>query len=867
MKQQLKALVKCAKILPALGLILAAFAGFYWKSTGGPAAAPIVQTDSPRTPHSTPPLQSDYFKTQFHNESEFIVQSIVTDIAEMAVYAKSHTAPATNSEMVALREDLTAPANAPRYKLEIKLPLKNLNCDLDIDPAHGTIWSPETYAGITRQIFNSLGLNAVSNTVQKTADIFFLNSLLSPNAQVIESANIHLSGELADDFSSPVLHEKAALLLGTFALRENSGCFYEIRFPLCRMTAHLALVKAFGNDSAYDVNGRVAEALLYTLMNNEKQALAKTALIGQEQPALAPWTRILKVRNTHDYRPLAALTNRSPLETIEYFRAYCDNVDPDLAWRKLTALQQESIPDFCRIVDASPDGHSVGLGHVMLATHLQLELKEELQVLQLSNHMQKPNPQEFLNAMNEMPDRCVRLNSDGTSAIHVIGWGQWAAFFQRHLCQTIVRDYHFMQDSWGVPEDAKKFAEECDKTFSGLRLYPFVQKVDSHDERSYRSAVDDSLKVIRSTPQLVGAEIWNQLYYSVPFAALYQPDPRSRVEEWHSHNPPPGTAYNPYPRMGHENLVKRPDSVSRLQELYELSPYDMDIQYSYAVSKYGGHANYDQTEAIFHPVLDYNSHQLYFLAEKATNDPAIYVPTMERCAEMDPARYYALAEYLINRGQEDKAIPFIEKGMDLFPDSVTKAAYAGRMIKHYVKQGQISKASALADFAADVYSADGLEAKAEFLESQNKYREALDYYQKIEERYEDSSPLVSFCTRYKAATGKSDLDEILARRIKKVFPRGMEKTSLAEFNTPPRDGIIVGGENETTAKAGIAHGNIIVAINGVRIHNFDQYLYIRGLDTAPELHLIVWQANKYREITAAPPDHRFGVDMPDYLTN
>src|SRR5947207_126449 len=81
-----------------------------------------------------------------------------------------------------------------------------------------------------------------------------------------------LSQELAGDFRNPALHERAAVLLGVFALRESSGHFYDVRLPLCRMTAHLALARSLKKDSAYSVHGRLAEAILYTLMNNQRDA-------------------------------------------------------------------------------------------------------------------------------------------------------------------------------------------------------------------------------------------------------------------------------------------------------------------------------------------------------------------------------------------------------------------------------------------------------------------------------------------------------------------------------------------------------------------------------------------------------------------
>jgi cytochrome c2 len=57
---------------------------------------------------------------------------------------------------------------------------------------------------------------------------------------------------------------------------------------------------------------------------------------------------------------------------------------------------------------------------------------------------------------------------------------------------------------------------------------------------------------------------------------------------------------------------------------------------------------------------------------------------------------------------------------------------------------------------------------------------------------------------------------------------------------------------------------VIVAVYGVRVHNFAQYSYGRGLKDTPELDLIVWQGDGYHEFTPAPPNHLFGADFGDF---
>jgi predicted metalloprotease with PDZ domain len=145
-----------------------------------------------------------------------------------------------------------------------------------------------------------------------------------------------------------------------------------------------------------------------------------------------------------------------------------------------------------------------------------------------------------------------------------------------------------------------------------------------------------------------------------------------------------------------------------------------------------------------------------------------------------------------------------------------------------------------------------------------KYDEAFEWYAKEEERYDDPGPLMNFCTRYKVKTGDTRFDAALKKRLAKLFPKGIEKVTLKDFQSAPADGLVFREENDLVSKAGMKRGDIVVAVNGIRVHNFDQYSYGRETGSTPEMTLIVWQGNQYREIKASPPDHRFGVDMGDY---
>jgi tetratricopeptide (TPR) repeat protein len=799
-----------------------------------------------------------YFQTDFQDESQFIVETIVTDLAEQIYFAKFHRLPDSSHFLVSATETADSSFATPAYELQVMLDgkLNGLKTKLSIN---GPIWSPEVYEGVAKMLAKAVGLPAGAvNGFDNTA---LLAKLTGGTATTIEKENQRLSSDLENDFSNSSLHEQAAVLLGAFALREHSGDFYEIRSPLCRITAHLTMARYLGGGNLSAINGQMAEAMLLTLMNNQAAALEKLSEIKTNDDTLVSWVRGLQARNTSDYRPLDKLDGLSEIECINWFYALDKSANTDIAWSKLNDVQKWN-PDFVRI--ANEGGYSVGAGHELLAVSLPLEFEELSSVYQLSKQKKIKND-DLVEVLNQMPDRCFSVGLDNQTGVHVIGWGLWAGFFQRQLCHAIQQNFDFLQQKWGVPDEAKSFSTKCDHLLAGLRLYPFVRRFNCTDVASYHKSVDDGFKVTVATPQLVPARCWNFLCYWFTPSEYYHPNPNPHINEWHKHNPPPGTAYNPLPRLDHPSLTRRPDSEAMLDKLHEMAPYDGDITWYIWKTKYNSKPAYEQAVALFQPTLSYNYHAMGRVADTVEDQPEKYEQLLSKAAELNPSDYFTLADYFEQRNA-DKAAGYIERGNSQCPDSVLASYSASWLVKYYLQKGNTNAARHEADFAGDVYSSVGLQAKAEFLEATGDFSGAFKWFSNIEERYEDSGPVMAFCVRYKNKTGDSRYDGELQHRTGKYFPKGIEKVGLSDFQAVPADGVSINEATDLARAAGLKAGDIIVAIDGIRVHNFKQYSVAREMSQDPEMVLIVWRANDYREMKASPPGRRFGGDFGDYIS-
>jgi len=802
-----------------------------------------------------------YFKTPFKDETQFIVEAIVSDIAEQIYFARYDRLPDSSYFSIDATETANSPIDAPVYNVEIGLDSthRGLKLQLTIDRP---IWSPEVYQDLTSALAQYVGLNASNPNTTEDTDL--LAKLTDGRPETIEEQNQELSKGLERDFTDPVLHEEAAVLLGAFTLRERSGYFYDIRYPLSRITAHLAMAQFLNGSNSYGINGKMANAMALTLAGDQAAALDQLKSISTNDPAAACFVRALWTRNTGDFRMLNQVNGLSRVESIEWDSAMARYLGGPVAWSKLSNSQMQNI-DFVR--EAYQDDHSVEMGHQLMDAALPLEFQEVSTVYQLSQNKVLTQAQ-LIPALNVMPERCFST-IDGATHVRIIGWGQWAAFLQRQLCSAVEEDFNMLYYMWGVPDDAKSFANRCDQRLNGLRLYPFVRRFDCTDVQSYHQAVDDGFKVTIETPQLVPAECWNWLCYTVDFAPLYNPNPNPHVNEWHHHNPPPGTVYNLNPRLNHPSLIGRGDAVAFFEKLHQLAPYDSRIDNFIIEHKYNSHPTYDQAMELFSNVMPYSLAALRTGAWAVTNQPEQFEKLMLQAAQLNPASYYDLADYFAQRHQDDIAAGYYDNGCTNDSDAVEAASYGLWRVRYYVRKGQMDKARQVADFGAEVYSSIGLRSEALFFELTSNYDEAFDWYTTNEDRYDESDPVVDFCIRYKAMTRDDRFDSELQKRIKKFFPKGIEHVSLADFgNTPPSDGTWVRGENNLTKAAGLKTGDVIVAVYGMRVHNFKQYMFGREWETGPALDLIVWQGDGYHNITAnLPDDHRFGVDFDNYPPN
>jgi hypothetical protein len=97
--------------------------------------------------------------TRYSNESQFIVEAIVKDLAEEVFHAKHHQLPSPNSFAVRVVQAADSLTIQPACDIEVALESNRppVRCPLAL---RGAIWLPDEYAEVASQLARITGLSA-----------------------------------------------------------------------------------------------------------------------------------------------------------------------------------------------------------------------------------------------------------------------------------------------------------------------------------------------------------------------------------------------------------------------------------------------------------------------------------------------------------------------------------------------------------------------------------------------------------------------------------------------------------------------------------------------------------------------------------
>jgi hypothetical protein len=97
-----------------------------------------------------------------------------------------------------------------------------------------------------------------------------------------------------------------------------------------------------------------------------------------------------------------------------------------------------------------------------------------------------------------------------------------------------------------------------------------------------------------------------------------------------------------------------------------------------------------------------------------------------------------------------------------------------------------------------------------------------------------------------------------------IFSDGIPCVTFDALKAPPHDGVLITSSSEILLRSGLLKGDIIVALDGYRVQNDQQYECILHFTRDPKMDLIVWRKNQYKEINAEVKDRYLGAWTASY---
>src|SRR5207249_2187322 len=155
----------------------------------------------------------------------------------------------------------------------------------------------------------------------------------------------------------------------------------------------------------------------------------------------------------------------------------------------------------------------------------------------------------------------------------------------------------------------------------------------------YRKATDEGWAFWTQFPHLTPLKWPDSLCGKVAFAPFYMPIPNPHCNEWTTHNPLPGTAYDVDARLDFPSFTGGHGSGGREQVLkvHALAPYDLEIDKYIGRTYYKSNWTYEAAMSTFGPLLPYSANAAGAIADSLVNQPERYEKTLEHAAELDPS--------------------------------------------------------------------------------------------------------------------------------------------------------------------------------------------------------------------------------------
>jgi tetratricopeptide (TPR) repeat protein len=816
------------------------------------SATQATAATPPRNRTGDEPRNRTEQEPRYRTEQEWIVSDVIGAIAGMAEYARTGKVGA--ADIVTVLEVKSTTETPPSFEVRGQWDGSPLTLTIN-----KSFWRPEDYVAAAATFFRVTPRTPAPGT--GPMDLKMIAALTEPRTSVLIEQDARISKGLAGAMRPARAHEQAALLMGTLLLREAAGRFDDVRSGLSRMTAHLACAQVLRGAEPQSAEGFLAENILALLSGHQEFALAglRSADTTGAPAPLQAWVRALTMRITGDWRALPQPHAATLLERLEYARAIHDRLATNRLMAFLDGESTAAITDWQHIV--LQRGFTVEAGNMFTGEPLILDFQEARDIW-IAYHEGDPDGGVVIKDLNDQPWGSPAHDVDGQAVVHVLDWGRWAAFLQRHICAHLtarVRQHRH----WGLKQENAQFFGRLEALLGELSLYPLVLRTAATDEEGYKQAMAGSRTLVHAHPERVTAETWYLLLLDKPSDYKTARTEFPSTSPWFSDL----LAGAPFD-LRHRILRPHHTAPTKWLELWKKQrPYDSGIAWAFAYSRAGGTPTLQATLEALGPLAEYD-----MLAIDRINT---YLPlTMEQTITMtrkacdaDVDRCARLANALVQAGRDAEAVTIYEQWAEHAMDRVGVSNGLTWLVRYYAETHRLDRAQELAEMAASTGSSIGLDTLAELLDRQGRRDEAEAIYQRIASRYDEHGDLAAFYSRMARRSDAVKYELKAKQELKSIFEKGIEPVSAATLTkTAPVDGMTFDRLGPRALACGLREGDIVVGVDGTRIHNTLQFRVASSFADVDDtrMELVIWRDRRYQTVKLQVPQRWFGVIQKDY---
>jgi PDZ domain len=282
-------------------------------------------------------------------------------------------------------------------------------------------------------------------------------------------------------------------------------------------------------------------------------------------------------------------------------------------------------------------------------------------------------------------------------------------------------------------------------------------------------------------------------------------------------------------------------AAAQVPELRQRAPYSSQLAAEAVRAR--GNESYEAIRDEYGDLAAYHLELARAVANAAWHRPEISVPQMERVCAMNADKgYWDLAPYLVDRGRVDEGRRAFERWLAVGRSEVAISNSMMWMVRDYHERGERAKATALADRVADAGSFWGLVTRANLHDWRGELDAAERLHRRARQRYDNPNELLGFYLRH----GRKGSDVLELTR--EIFPEGMTRASAGALDAAPRDGVTVVTAGVIGATDGVKAGDVIVAVDGIRVRSVAQYRAARGASAGDAMQLTVWRRDRYIDV-------------------